>query len=271
MNQLLEAFERGEPRTMATSLVIASILLYVVGANIAWYYRVSPGGRLARRIRLLAASNPARALYEIWRLLYYVGVPYAALYLGWVDVRAMGLGFLDWARGLRWTIVLALATWSLLMFVWVPYLRATATMPVRLDLKSLTWSRRVVEVVYMQAHWAFYRAACILLLASVVADDAAVYWGTSAGIALSFLEAWADPRLRRHVAQFGEGELALWSTGQAVVNAVGFILTRNVWLLALIHLALEFTVPHLRAVPRPPPPPKHVARVKTSSPRQGLR
>jgi hypothetical protein len=67
----------------------------------------------------------------------------------------MGLGFLDWATGLRWAIVLALATWSLLMFVWVPYLRATAKIPVKLEVGGLTWSRRVVEVIYMQAHWAF--------------------------------------------------------------------------------------------------------------------
>jgi hypothetical protein len=264
VNELLQAFERGEPRLMAVSLVVGSMLLSIVGANIAWHYRVTPRWRVAKFIRRLAISKEARALYEIWRLVYYLGAPYAALYLGWVDVRAMGLGFLDWATGLRWAIVLAFATWSLLMFVWVPYLRATAKIPVKLEVGGLTWSRRVVEVIYMQAHWAFYRAACILLLATMFKDDTAVYWGTCAGVGLTCLEAWADPRVRRHIAQLGEDEPALWSAGQAIINAVGFVLTRNVWLLALIHLALEFTVPHLRAVPPPPRPPAQLARAKTA-------
>lgn len=251
MNGVLQAFGRGDPRAMAMSLVVASFLLYVAGANIAWHYRAAPGGWVAQYISRHADTRLVRAFYEIWRLVYYVGFPYAALYLGWVDIRALGLGFLDWAIGLRWAIVLALATWSLLMFVWVPYLRATSRMPVKVNWEGLTWSRRVVEVIYMQAHWAFYRAACILLLRLFFQDDLAVYWGTSAGIALTFLEAWADPRVRRNIAQFGEDEPALWSAGQAIINMVGFVLTRNAWLLALIHLALEFTVPHLRAVPQP--------------------
>lgn len=257
MTGILEAILRGDPRAMSAGFLLASVLLYVLGANAAWHYRFAPGGEFSQYLRRFAHSNWARALYEVWRLVYYVGLPYVALYLGWVDLRAMGLGFLDWAKGLRWAIVLALATWSLLMFVWVPYLRATSKIPVRLNLEWQTWSRRVVEVVFMQAHWAFYRAACILLLATSFPDASAVYWGTCAGIVLIVLEAWADPRVRRHIAQLGEGEAALWSAGQAVINGVGFILTRNVWLLALVQIGLEFGVPHLRTAP---PPPRAVAQ-----------
>jgi hypothetical protein len=156
VNGVIQAIARGDPRMLSASLVIGSMLLYFVGANLASPYRVTPGGRGSRLLGPLAGSSSSRAVYEIWRLVYYVGLPYVALYLGWVDLRAMGLGFLDWARGLRWAIVLGLASWSLLMFVWVPYLRAAVKMPITLDPQGLSWSRRVVEVVYMQAHWAFY-------------------------------------------------------------------------------------------------------------------
>jgi hypothetical protein len=259
---LLQGIGRGDPRVLSASLVIGSMLLYLAGANLAWYYRVTPGGGRFRLIGPLVGSSYARPAYEIWRFVYYVGLPYVALFVGWVDLRAMGLGFLDWAKGLRWAIVLGLATWSLLMFVWVPYLRATVQMPIKVDPQGTTWARRVVEVVYMQAHWAFYRAACILLLTTVFPDDLAVYWGASAGIALTFLEAWADPRVRRHIARLGEGEPALWGAGQAIINTVGFVLTRNVWLLTLLHLALEFSVPHLRAAPRLEVPELQPSRLK---------
>lgn len=267
MSGVLEAITRGDPRVLSAGLLVVSIILYTAGANIAWRYRFFPSGQLSQTINRLASSNWSRALYEIWRFVYYVGLPYGALFLGWVDLRAMGLGFLDWPRGLRWAIVLALATWSFLMFVWVPYLRATSKIPVKLNPDWLPWSRRVVEVIFMQAHWAYYRAACILLLTTILPDAAAVYWGTSAGIALVLLEAWADPRVRRHIAQFGEGEAALWSAGQAIINGVGFILTRNVWLLALLHFGLEFGVPHLRAAPLPPRRAPQPITVQAPSPR----
>jgi len=129
--------------------------------------------------------------------------------------------------------------------------------------------RRIVEIIYMQAHWAFYRAACILLLANRMSDDVAVYWGTNAGLVLTFVEAWADPRVRRYIAQLGEGDIPLWSAAQAILNAVGFILTRNVWILALLHLVMEFTVPHLRAVPPPTPEPvtRRASQAKPKPPR----
>jgi hypothetical protein len=263
---LLQAFARGDPRAISALMVAASMLMYVAGANIAWFHRVKPTSWPSSQLRRFTGSSFPRALYELWRLVFYVGLPYAALYFGWVDLRAMGLGFLDWSKGLRWAIVLSLATWSLLMFVWVPYLRATSKIPVRIDLDGQTWSRRVVEVIYMQAHWAFYRAACILILTTVLHDDLAIYWGASAGIALTFIEAWADPRVRRHIAQLGEGEQALWSAGQAIINTVGFVLTRNVWLLALIHLALEFSVPHFRAVSRPAVPRAQPSAFKAPNP-----
>ncbi len=265
MTDLLGALARGEPRALAALLVVVSLLLHVAGSNLAWHYRAWPGSTLSGRIRQLAQSGYAVWAFELLRLAYYVGLPYAALYLGWVDVRAMGLGYLDWADGLRWTIVLTLAAWSLLMFVWVPYLRATRDVRPQIAPETIGWARRAIEVVYMQAHWAFYRAASILILSTLWQDDLAFYRGTLAGIGLVLVETWADPRVRRLVAHVGRGEMALWSAGQLIVNTVGFVLTRNVWLLALIHLVLEFSVPHLRPIAQPAPPRAAPTRARTIS------
>ncbi len=265
MNAILQALLNGDPHGLGVALVAVSMLVYIVSANLAWYLGTWTESQMALRLQRFAASPYTRGVYQVLRGFYYVVLPYIALWFGWLDERAMGLGYLDWADGLRWTIVLALAAWILLMFVWVPYLRATSNVPVRFSNEVLSWSRRIVEVVYMQLHWAFYRAACILLLTNLFKDDQAIYWGTSIGLALTFLEAWADPRVRRNLTHVGIGEVALWNAGQAIINTVGFVLTRNVWLLALVQLALEFSVPHLRAVPKSLLPPVPVRRTSAAN------
>lgn len=245
-DELTLAILRGDPRALAGLVVVGSILLHVLASNLAWHYRVKPEGRFAARVNRLASSPAARILFELLRLAYYVVLPGFALLSGWIDARSFGIAYVDWADGARWTIVLLLGSWSLLMFVWVPFLRATLPIPVRLNTAVLTWSRRIVEVVYMQAHWALYRAAAILILASRLNDSDSIYWGACAGFGLIVIEAWADPRVRRQVAHLGDGEIALWNASQAIINTVGFVVTRNLWYLALIHLLLEFSVPHLR-------------------------
>ncbi|MGB8648821.1 MAG: hypothetical protein WCF84_26525 [Anaerolineae bacterium] len=251
VDELLRAWSRGDPRLLVALLLLGSFLLYAIAANLAWYYRGLPAGQLAERVNRLVSSRPTRIGYELVRLVYYVVTPFAALMLGWVNLRALGLAYLDWADGLRWEIVLTLATWSLLMFVWVPYLKTTSDVPPKLSSEVTSWARRIVEIVYMQAHWAFYRAACILILTNLLQDDIAIYWGACIGIGLVAVEAWSDPRVRRHVANIGESEVTLWSASQAIINTVGFVFTRNIWLMALLHLMLEFSVPHLRTAPRP--------------------
>ncbi len=251
LQELARAIRLDGPQIMAAQLVIGSILLYGLAANLAWYYRAFPTSRVSNGINRVAASPLVRFLYELFRLAYYLVLPFAALLFGLISLRTLGLAYLDWADGIRWAIVLALATWSLLMFVWVPSLRATAGQA--RTSSELTWSRRLIEVIYMQAHWALYRAVCISVLTGTLSDELAVYWGTCLGLVLVAIEAWSDPRVRRHIATLGEGEFTLWSASQAIINAVGFVLTHNLWLLALLHFILEFSVPHLRPAPRPAP------------------
>jgi len=247
----------------AMALALGSFVLYVAAANLAWQIANAPTSAAAQHLRSLAARRGALALYQSARLAYYIGIPFVALYFGWIDLRAFGLGVqdLDWADGTRWAIVILLAAWLLLMLIWFPYLRATLAVPATPETQH-TFARRLVELIYMQAHWAFYRAAVIVLLTGMLPNP--LYWGAAVGLGLILLEAFLNPRVRARLGRVGEADALVWGMGQAFINALAFLVTRNLMLLALIHFLLELTVPHLRPMREPQraavPPPSAVRR-----------
>jgi hypothetical protein len=241
----------------AVALALASFAVYVIAANVAWRIAQGSHATAAKQLQQWSAQRAARALYQIVRLAFYLGVPFVALYLGWIDLRSIGLGLLDWAEGARWAIVILLAAWLLLMIVWLPYLRATLSMPAPSETQH-SFARRLVELIYMQAHWAFYRAAAIVFLTGILPD--AFYWGAVAGLGLVCVEAFLNPRVRAQLTRIGAADQLIWNASQAFINTLAFLVTRNLPLLMLIHFLLELTVPHLRPTrlsPRagaPPPP-----------------
>lgn len=244
-------------------LGLFSIALSVAASNFALSIRRAKNSTLADQLKRAAAQPVVRVLLELVRMGYYLGIPFAALYIGWLDVRSMGLGSLDWADGIRWAIVIVLAGWLLLMAIWLPYLRATADVPATPE-TQFSFPRRLVELVYMQAHWAFYRAVAIVFLPGDMRD--ALYWGAAIGLGFTALEALASPQIRERLTQIGAADGIVWNFGQAILNTFAFVVTRNLFLLLAIQFLLDLTVPHLRArtVPRnnlvPAPPDAHPVR-----------
>lgn len=230
------------------ALAIGSFVVYALASNLAARPFLAERLGALETSRSVIPKTTVGALLEVLRFGFYLGAPFVALLLGWIDVRAMGLGQVDWAEGLRWAIVILLAAWLLLMVIWLPYLRATADVFAAPN-AHLSFARRIVELIYMQAHWAFYRAAMIVFFQGVIPD--ALYWGAAFGLALIYLEAFTNPRIRRQLARLGEADSVVWNAGQGIINALAFIVTRNFYLLVLIHFLLEVTVPHLRAAPSP--------------------
>lgn len=230
----------------AALLALFSIAVYVAASNFASSLARSTNTPLAEPLRRAGKQPAMYVLFELLRLGYYIGIPFVALQIGWIDLRVMGLNLrlLNWADGARWAIVIVLAAWLLLMVIWLPYLRATVDVLATPSTQS-TFPRRMVELVYMQAHWAFYRAAAITFLQSTIPD--AFYWGTALGLGLTALEAIAAPRVRERLSQIGAADGIVWNFSQAVLNALGFAVTGNLYLLVLIHFLLDLTVPHLRA------------------------
>lgn len=264
LETLLSLLESGRGLNAAI-LTIVSCLIYAVGSNLAARpFFTQRLGAIETSNRLIPRTTWGVVL-ELARFGFYVGIPFIALYLGWIDVRAMGLNWrlIDWAEGMRWAIVILLAAWLLLMVIWLPYLRATADVFAPAG-ANFSFARRLVELIYMQAHWAFYRAAAIVLLTNILPDS--LYWGSAIGFGLICLEAFTNPQIRKHLGQLGAADGVVWNLGQAILNTLTFIVTRNFYLLGLIQFLLELTVPHLRAaraprstiVPLPPPAPQRI-------------
>lgn len=240
----------------AAALALGAFVFYVLYTNATWRIANASQSNLAQKLRALSARRSNRALYQLARLAYYLGLPFAALYLGWIDLRSIGLSVLDWAEGMRWAIVILLAAWLVLTLIWLPYLRATIDIPAAPG-TQLSFARRMVELIYMQAHWTFYRAAAITIFTGILTD--AFYWGAVAGLGLTCSEALLDPRLRARLKSIATADSPIWSFGQAFINALAFLATQNLLLGLMIQFLLELTVPHLRptrAVPRnlPAPP-----------------
>lgn len=230
----------------AALIGLFSIAVYVAASNFAWSIAHSANSILAVRLRDAGAQSVVRVGFEILRLFYYIGIPFVALFFGLIDIRVVGMNFplLNWAEGARWAIVILLAAWLLLMAIWLPYLRATRDVYATPATQS-SFPRRMVELVYMQAHWAFYRAVAIEFLTGTIPD--AFYWGTVLGLGLTALEAIASPHIRQRLTEIGAADGIVWNFGQAVLNALSFAVTLNFYLGVLVHFLLDLTVPHLRS------------------------
>ena len=222
-----------------------SVLLAVLWANLAWFFRRPRAGATGDFVARLVAWRFSPWLLQFLRLLYYVGIPFAALLWGHDAVvrRLLGLqqfelpfsgegqagtgvaaNWLDWALDLGWAVTAGIGTWVLLGLGWWAYRRALATAGGLDRVSGVSSSGWLLlrEAAYHEAHWAFYRNAPILA--------AGAYWGVWIGLAVVALEAVLAPAWRRSLADPEHAPGRLMRAALAVVSSVLFLLTENLWL-----------------------------------------
>ncbi len=233
-----------------------SLLLAVFWTNLAWLFSpwIKAGrsrddfGSLAERVVVgVATWRFAPPTLEALRLLYYVGVPFAALFWGRDAVvgRLFGLqrfvlphgtqqnalisaNWFDWMRDLGWAAGLGFAVWGVLRLAGLARRRAVnATETVNAPGKQVHGWEIFREATYREIHWAFYRNAPIAALG--------LYWGTWAGLALVGIEALADPIWRTGLSDPGRAPRHLLRAALAVVSSVLFLRTQNLWLALVLH------------------------------------
>jgi len=220
--------------------VVFSVGLYALGADIAWLYRRPRHGRLGRWAGTIKGWPYRHWLLEAVRLLYYIGIPYAALLRGVALPRLMGLTDPDWVRGIGLGIVLGGGNFLLLALIWWWYVRAIAALPLSargqqgMSLGNDSTNRWILlrEVIYLETHWAFYRSATILLL-----DD--YYVGTFLGFLLVTLEWSMNPAWRAGLSAPWRSADILMRWSMAFAMAITFLFTRNLWVLVPVHWGIE--------------------------------
>jgi hypothetical protein len=234
-----------------------SLLLAGLWVNLAWLF--SPwldAGRspddsesLAERIVVqLANWRFSPVLFQGLRLLYFVGLPFAALFWGYdaVITRFFGLqrlvlptsgvlegstsinaNWLDWAHDIGWATALGLGSWAVLLAAgWVRRRALADADRPRLGARASGWET-LREAVYHEVHWAFYRSAPIVTFG--------LYWGTWTGLALAALEALVNPVWRQGLRKPQTAAALLLRAALAVVSSVLFLRTQNLWLAILVH------------------------------------
>jgi hypothetical protein len=222
--------------TLASMTVAVLAMLFVSAAQLE-RLRVTTGGRL---------------LEQFLRLAYFIGVPYAALLTGSLASIDMGLtgagGSIlgwspaEWLRGLSTALTLGVIV---LIPIGVASRQiARAGGPLSTDNRSP--GAVIIDALYAEIHWAFYRAAPLILLGEV-------YTAVIFGALLVGVE-WLVALIRNGLSPSPEERQSWLRRGMLLaLSAVLFALTRNVWLAIILHAALEllWKVWLRRLVPRP--------------------
>lgn len=217
-------------------LVACSLLLHTAGVTLAQ--------RLYRRE---AQSALWQVLLEVGRLLFFIGIPAAALF--WLrDIplpSAMGLTNVDWFSGVGLGILLTFGGGGLLLGGWWYYIRSLSSLTSPADYrppaveappqKALLF----VEAGCLELHWAFYRS-----LPALVLDER--YLGVLLGLALVCLEWYLNPAWRRAWRSVEGAEEVAPQTALAVLMAVIYLLIHNLWLCVLIHWLISLAFDRLR-------------------------
>jgi hypothetical protein len=202
---------------------------------------------------------------QFFRILYYLGVPFAALLWGQDAVvgRILGLrqfalpvsdggqanteianNWAGWIQDIGWAAALGIGTWALLALGWWAYRRAMITTGEGSIVAGVNSSGWVLlrEAAYHQVHWAFYRNAPILTMNT--------YWGVWVGLALVGLEAVLNPAWRNGLSDPQRAPAQLMHGALAIVSSMLFLQTQNLWLAVATHWGVSWgLVIFVRALP----------------------
>ncbi len=208
--------------------VLGSALVYILSSQGLWWLRTTPLGRTITR------RWPA----EVGRFLFFLGVPYLALG-GWplpplhgllspADLGLVGLDarwpVIRWLEAAGTGLGLGLLTALILALAW--------TQARSLRFPPRPWWALLVDGLCLEGHWAFYRGALALLLGSV-------YWGVFLGLGLVYLEWGLSPWWRQGWRAPGAAGGQWLRAALALVTALLFLLTHNLWVCLGVHWLVE--------------------------------
>jgi hypothetical protein len=212
------------------SLVIAVLVTLIFDSTRADRFRSTLAGRIVEQLA---------------RLIYFIGLPYAALLTqsistvnlgltgagGSSDASILGWTSADWLRGLNVWLTVGLI--ALIPIGLAARQMARAGSPLGVDARST--AAIIIDSVYAEVHWTFYRAAALILSGNA-------YWAALIGLVLIGLE-WIVSIVRNGLGSQPEDRQS-W-IGQMLLLALSaamFILTRNVWLIIVLHVVIELAL-----------------------------
>ncbi len=238
MNEVLEHLRQVDISSPLLYWVFGSLLVYVVGNHVLWLLRSRSVWR-----------SPYRHMVEqTSRFLFFLGIPYLALG-GWPRPPMGGLlslhdmGFVGWGSGwpaTRWLqaagngLGLGAVASAILMLAWANANRRSGqdSQGPRLRFSPAPWWSLLVDLLYSEVHWAFYRGALTLLLGDV-------YSAVFVSLALVFLQWGLNPLWRDGWACSSQAADQWLRSALALIAALTFLTTQNLWICLLVHALIE--------------------------------
>jgi len=232
-----------------------SLFLAAAWTTISWIFRRPRPGIVGEAVTPLITWHFSPQLFQVLRLLYYLGLPFAAILWGRDAVigRIVGLqrlelptsgavetntaltaNWLDWAHDIGWMAALGAGALLLLTLGWWTYSRALVKAGEKSAINETNISAWTTlrEAAYHEAHWAFYRNAPMMAWGT--------YWGIWAGLALATLEAVLNPAWWQGMRDPQRAPEQLVRGALAVVSSVLFLLTQNLWLALVLHWSVSW-------------------------------
>jgi hypothetical protein len=194
--------------------------------------RSGPDGRLSGLLR----SIPGQLALWLARMLWLIGPGYAALLLGILSPRLMGLSQVELGWSLGRGLLFAAAALAVLLAAGLSYRRASATRQPYLSLShgiALT-TLLVMEAGALQWQWAFYRSALIEALATAT-FPAPVYWGTWVAVVVLVVQGALSPWLWHDLRTPGLAQRRVLRAALLATTSVLYLLSRNFWLAWALH------------------------------------
>ncbi|TET53338.1 MAG: hypothetical protein E3J64_03755 [Anaerolineales bacterium] len=235
-----------------------SFVVAVLWAQTTWAMGRAEGGRVAKLVERVRSWRTSPWFLQVLRLLYYVGVPLAALMLGPVDLgganeRYLGIavgagmggaptdGWLDWAERAGVAAVVAVGAWVILALGWSGYRWALVRggMTSAPTVRTSGWVL-LREAAFHEVHWAFYRNAPAYALAELGGLSADQYWSVWWGLAPVAFEAVLNPAWRRQLSDAERAPALLQKASLAVVSAVLFGMTNSLLLAIAVHWGVSW-------------------------------
>jgi hypothetical protein len=249
-----------DTRWQVAAYIFVSVVLWMVAAQL-----------FQRRIRISWISTLKEGwAASIMRFVYFVGLPYAALILGVMPARYMGLvGLERWpaeqssllgsgfASAVRQALSMVQGSLSGVILDWLPdvekvaglvvimflvlgatwlgygYFRRGVISDLGIDLPSLPGEMRtsVVQIAYQGIHWSFYRGAVWLLIGDL-------YLAVVGGILLVSGEWILDAGWSNKTQHALWREARLVDASILIATSVVFLFVPNLWLLLPVHWVL---------------------------------
>ena len=265
MNGNLDHWAWSDPISSLWFWIAGTVLVYAVATNLLWLVHrrgITPIWKARWDVPRVQprTEHPTRSRYRRWlvqlgRFLFYLAIPYLVLggwprqpYRGLLALEDLGIvGFggrwpvTRWLEAVGIGLGWGLLTLLVLTLAWYTGEVNRRASGMRLRFHPRPWWVILVDVLYLEVHWAFLRGGLAVALESRLAGQA-LYAAVFLTLGLVYLEWSLSPFWRQDWRLEPQAAVRWVRAALVLAVAVLYLLTRNLWVCLAVHWLLELSV-----------------------------